>query len=270
MPARVAESGDITLRFVLALADKRRTTLHFPPRDDRHAQPPQPPPRRRRWLILARARRRAADGRARRDDREHRPAVRAGGAGLLRRQPPVDRHRLRARLRQPAAARRAPRRPLRPQARPSSSACSASPSRRRSAAPPRASACSSAPARCRARSARCSPPPRSSLLTTTFTDPRERGKAFGIFGAIAGGGGAIGLLLGGVLTEYLDWRWCLYVNLLFADPGRARRAARCCTTVARRAPPAPRHPRHAHRLGRPVRARLRLLATPRRTAGATR
>jgi len=57
-----------------------------------------------------------------------------------------------------------------------------------------------------------------SLLTTTFTDPGERRKAFGIYGAIAGGGGAVGLLLGGVLTEYLSWRWCLYVNLGFAIP----------------------------------------------------
>lgn len=55
-----------------------------------------------------------------------------------------------------------------------------------------------------------------SLLTTTFTDPAERNKAFGIFGAIAGSGAAAGLLLGGVLTEYLSWRWCLYVNLGFA------------------------------------------------------
>jgi EmrB/QacA subfamily drug resistance transporter len=55
-----------------------------------------------------------------------------------------------------------------------------------------------------------------SLLTTTFTDPKERSRAFGVFGAIAGGGGAIGLLLGGLLTEYLSWRWCLYVNLVFA------------------------------------------------------
>src|SRR5487761_1742735 len=55
-----------------------------------------------------------------------------------------------------------------------------------------------------------------SLLTTTFTDPRERGRAFGVYGAIAGGGGLVGLLLGGLLTEYLDWRWCLYVNLFFA------------------------------------------------------
>jgi EmrB/QacA subfamily drug resistance transporter len=52
-----------------------------------------------------------------------------------------------------------------------------------------------------------------SLLAVNFTDTRERAKAFGIFGAIAAGGGAVGLLLGGVLTEYLDWRWCLYVNV---------------------------------------------------------
>ena len=55
-----------------------------------------------------------------------------------------------------------------------------------------------------------------SLLTTTFSDPKERGKAFGVYGAIVGSGGLIGLLLGGLLTEYLDWRWCLYVNLIFA------------------------------------------------------
>ena len=55
-----------------------------------------------------------------------------------------------------------------------------------------------------------------SLLTTTFTTPKDRSKAFGIYGAIAGAGGAIGLLLGGALTEYLSWRWTLYVNLLFA------------------------------------------------------
>ncbi|MDT7840807.1 DHA2 family efflux MFS transporter permease subunit [Streptomyces justiciae] len=55
-----------------------------------------------------------------------------------------------------------------------------------------------------------------SLLATTFTDPKDRGKAFGVFGAIVGAGAAIGLLAGGVLTEYLDWRWCLYVNVPIA------------------------------------------------------
>jgi EmrB/QacA subfamily drug resistance transporter len=51
-----------------------------------------------------------------------------------------------------------------------------------------------------------------SQLTTTFDDPAERGKAFGIYGAIAGAGGAVGLILGGALTQYLDWRWCMYIN----------------------------------------------------------
>jgi EmrB/QacA subfamily drug resistance transporter len=54
------------------------------------------------------------------------------------------------------------------------------------------------------------------LLTTTFTDPKGRARAFGVFGAIATAGGAIGLLLGGALTDYLSWRWTLYVNLAFA------------------------------------------------------
>jgi EmrB/QacA subfamily drug resistance transporter len=54
------------------------------------------------------------------------------------------------------------------------------------------------------------------LLTTTFTDTAERGKAFGIYGAIAGAGGALGLLLGGILTSYASWRWTLFVNLVFA------------------------------------------------------
>jgi EmrB/QacA subfamily drug resistance transporter len=55
-----------------------------------------------------------------------------------------------------------------------------------------------------------------SLLAVTFTDVKERAKAFGIFGAIAGGGGAVGLLLGGVLTEYLNWRWTFFANIPFA------------------------------------------------------
>ncbi|MBO0822830.1 MAG: MFS transporter, partial [Actinobacteria bacterium] len=55
-----------------------------------------------------------------------------------------------------------------------------------------------------------------SLLAVTFTAPRERAKAFAVFGAIAGMGGALGLLLGGVLTEYLQWRWCLYINVPIA------------------------------------------------------
>ncbi|MFJ3806294.1 MFS transporter [Streptomyces sp. NPDC090073] len=55
-----------------------------------------------------------------------------------------------------------------------------------------------------------------SLLNTTFTDARERARAFSVYGAIAGAGGAVGLLLGGVLTDALDWRWTLYVNVAIA------------------------------------------------------
>ncbi|HEY4928596.1 MAG TPA: MFS transporter [Acidimicrobiales bacterium] len=54
------------------------------------------------------------------------------------------------------------------------------------------------------------------LLATTFSNPVERGKAFAIYGGIAGAGGAIGLLLGGILTSYASWRWTLFVNLGFA------------------------------------------------------
>jgi EmrB/QacA subfamily drug resistance transporter len=53
-------------------------------------------------------------------------------------------------------------------------------------------------------------------LVSTFQDPRERGKAFAVFGSVAVGGGAVGLILGGALTQYFSWRYTLYVNLIFA------------------------------------------------------
>jgi EmrB/QacA subfamily drug resistance transporter len=57
-----------------------------------------------------------------------------------------------------------------------------------------------------------------SLLTVTFAGTEDWPRAFGIFGAVAGGAGALGLLLGGALTQVLSWRWCLYVNLVIAVP----------------------------------------------------
>jgi EmrB/QacA subfamily drug resistance transporter len=55
-----------------------------------------------------------------------------------------------------------------------------------------------------------------SLIVVTFKELQELNKAFAIFGAVAGGAGAIGLLLGGVLTSYASWRWCMYINIAFA------------------------------------------------------
>jgi EmrB/QacA subfamily drug resistance transporter len=54
------------------------------------------------------------------------------------------------------------------------------------------------------------------LLSVAFVQPKERAKAFGVYGAVIGGGAAVGLILGGVLTEYLTWRWCLWVNIPIA------------------------------------------------------
>ncbi|MEU1183984.1 MFS transporter [Streptomyces sp. NPDC005820] len=55
-----------------------------------------------------------------------------------------------------------------------------------------------------------------SLVSVTFTERSERAKAFGIFSALSGAGAAVGLLLGGMLTEWASWRWVMYVNVFFA------------------------------------------------------
>jgi EmrB/QacA subfamily drug resistance transporter len=60
-----------------------------------------------------------------------------------------------------------------------------------------------------------------STLNVTFVNPKDRSKAFAVYGAIAASGAVVGLLLGGFLTQYLSWRWCLYVNLAFALPAAA-------------------------------------------------
>lgn len=55
-----------------------------------------------------------------------------------------------------------------------------------------------------------------SLITVTFTEPRERARAFGVYGGISGGGAAVGLILGGLLTQYVSWRWTLLINVPIA------------------------------------------------------
>jgi EmrB/QacA subfamily drug resistance transporter len=78
-----------------------------------------------------------------------------------------------------------------------------------------------------------------SSLAVMFTAPPERARAFGIYGAIAASGGAVGLLLGGLLTQYLDWRWCLYINVPIAV--LAALGARAALTQ-KRAPTGQLHP----------------------------
>jgi EmrB/QacA subfamily drug resistance transporter len=75
-----------------------------------------------------------------------------------------------------------------------------------------------------------------SLISTTFTESHERAKAFGVYGAISGGGAAIGLIVGGILTEYASWRWCLYVNIpiaLLAALGAVRVVRESAVTEAK-------------------------------------
>jgi EmrB/QacA subfamily drug resistance transporter len=55
-----------------------------------------------------------------------------------------------------------------------------------------------------------------SLLTVTFTEPHERARAFGVYGGVAGGGAAVGLMLGGILTQFASWRWTLLINVPIA------------------------------------------------------
>ena len=97
------------------------------------------------------------------------------------------------------------------------------------------------------------------VLTTTFTIPKERARAFGVFGAIAGAGGAIGLLLGGVLTETLHWRWNLYINVVIAAVALVGALAVHPVHRPHRPAAEARHPRHPAGLGRSVRPGLRLL-----------
>ena len=125
---------------------------------------------------------------------------------------------------------------------PSSSACSASPAPRRSAASPRPRSCCSRPAALQGAFAALMAPAALSIITVTFTEPKERAKAFGVFGALSGGGAAIGLIIGGVLTEYASWRWCLRRQRADRDHRRRWPPSRWCTRARRPATPATTSP----------------------------
>ena len=94
-----------------------------------------------------------------------------------------------------------------------------------------------APAPCRASAPRCSRRPRCRSSPSLFAEGAERNKAMGVWGAVAGSGGAVGVLLGGMLTQWAGWEWVLFVNvpigiaaallaprLLPESPQRGRRA----------------------------------------------
>ena len=96
-----------------------------------------------------------------------------------------------------------------------------------------------------------------SIITTTFADGEERNRALGVWGAVAGAGGAAGVLLGGVLTSGLSWRWVLFVNVPIGVICARARAAAAAGEPRRGRDAQLRHPRRRHRHGGPGAARLR-------------
>ena len=108
-----------------------------------------------------------------------------------------------------------------------------------------------------------------SLLTVVFEEGQERNRALGIWAAITAGGAALGLILGGVLTEYASWRWVLFVNVPIAVVAVVG-ALRFVPGEPRRARARLRRPRRGPRHRRPDGARLRAGQGQRATAGARR
>ena len=107
--------------------------------------------------------------------------------------------------------------------------------------------CSSPRGRCRASAARSSRRSSLSLMMNLFTEPAERAKAMGVFGFVAAGGGSIGVLLGGILTDSLNWHWIFLVNVPIGVAVYVALAEAAAGRGTRRRPQAPRRRRRGHR-----------------------
>ena len=119
--------------------------------------------------------------------------------------------------------------------------------------------------RCRASAVRSPRPTALALITTNFAEGEERNRAFGVFAAVSGSGAAIGLLLGGVLTQWASWRWVFFVNVpigiailpprtavhqrVRASPGKFDLAGAATSTAGHDRPGLRLHQRRPARLG---------------------
>ena len=132
--------------------------------------------------------------------------------GFSESQPVLGRQRVRARAGQPAPPRRAPRRPPGPaqDVRHRRAALRRGLARRRARRQRRHAA--SAPASLQGMGAALASPAALALITTTFPAGKDRNRAMGVYAAMSGVGAAVGLILGGALTEY-DWRWTFFINV---------------------------------------------------------
>ena len=106
-----------------------------------------------------------------------------------------------------------------------------------------------------------------SIVTTTFKEGSERTKALGVWSAIAAGGGAVGLILGGLLTETLSWRWVFFINLPIGIAAALLSLRFIPNSRAEKRPETARRRRRRHGHRRAARARLRRSSRRRRTAG---
>ena len=212
------------------------------------------------------ARRGAVRRRPRRLDRQRRAAVDRPRPRLLPGRPVLGRQRLHAHLRRLPAARRPHGRPARPPAHVHRRPRSSSPSPRSPAVSPRATGWLIAARAVQGLGAALLSPAALSLVTTIFAEGAERNKALGVWGAVAGSGGAAGVLLGGMLTEYAGWEWVLFVNVPIGLA--AAFFAPRLLPESRNDGPAPlRRRRRRHGDRRPVAARLRARRRQQRRLG---